>query len=126
MDTPHKPSGSNESKLHFLDYWRIIRIRKTIILAVFFLVVITTVAVTFYLTQSYSSTVRIRVEKDMGDIGSIAQAMGQTAPPYDPYYLLTEFEVIQSKKILYPVIETLGLSRDYAKRHKSEQEYTQA
>ena len=33
-----------EAKLHFLDYWRIIRIRKMVILTVFLLVVITTTA----------------------------------------------------------------------------------
>ena len=29
-------SSPQEAKLHFLDYWRIIRIRKLIIMAVFF------------------------------------------------------------------------------------------
>ena len=59
-----KPTETPESKLHFLDYWRIIRIRKTVILAVFLLVVLTTVAVTFIMPESYSSMVRIAVEKD--------------------------------------------------------------
>ena len=35
-------------------------------------------------------------------------------------WLLTEFEVIQSSKILYPVIERLELQKDYAKRLKSD------
>ena len=39
----------SDSKLHFLDYWRIIRIRKTVILAVFLLVVLTTALVTYIL-----------------------------------------------------------------------------
>ena len=34
---PLKTSAPQETKLHFLDYWRIIRIRKTVILAVFLL-----------------------------------------------------------------------------------------
>ena len=32
-----KTTTPQETKLHFLDYWRIIRIRKTVILAVFLL-----------------------------------------------------------------------------------------
>ena len=44
---PLKVSPPQETKLHFLDYWRIIRIRKTVILAVFLLVVITATLVTF-------------------------------------------------------------------------------
>ena len=37
-----KAQPPQETKLHFLDYWRIIRIRKTVILAVFLLVVVAT------------------------------------------------------------------------------------
>jgi len=47
---------AQETKLHFLDYWRIIRIRKTVILAVFLLVVITATLVTFILPESFAST----------------------------------------------------------------------
>ena len=60
-----------ESKLHFLDYWRIIRVRKTVILAVFLLVAITTTLVTFILPPKYASSVRISVQKDATDIGGI-------------------------------------------------------
>ena len=38
---PLKTPPPAETKLHFLDSWRIIRIRKTVILAVFLLVVVT-------------------------------------------------------------------------------------
>ena len=31
---PTKSFDTPEAKLHFLDYWRIIRVRKTVILAV--------------------------------------------------------------------------------------------
>ena len=68
---PLKSSSPQEAKLHFLDYWRIIRIRKTIILAVFLLVVITATVVTFILPESFSSTARIRVDRDVTDISSM-------------------------------------------------------
>ena len=61
---PLKAAPTQETKLHFLDYWRIIRIRKTVILAVFLLVVITATLVTFILPEAYSSTARIKVERD--------------------------------------------------------------
>ncbi len=50
---PLKVTPPQETKLHFLDYWRIIRIRKTVIMAVFLLVVITATLVTFILPESY-------------------------------------------------------------------------
>ena len=67
----NKSFNAPEVKLHFLDYWRIIRIRKTVILAVFLLVSITTTLVTFILPPKYSSTVRIAVEKDATDIAGV-------------------------------------------------------
>jgi capsular exopolysaccharide synthesis family protein len=111
-----------ETNLHFLDYWRIIRIRKTVIMAVFLLVVLTTTAVTYILPKSYSSTVRIRVEKDVSDIPGLFER--QTVTSYDPYFIQTEFEVIQSKTILYSVITNLDLNRDFARRFNIDQMQT--
>jgi succinoglycan biosynthesis transport protein ExoP len=38
----------DEVKLHFLDYWRVIRVRWVLILLTFFLVLITTAVVTYF------------------------------------------------------------------------------
>src|SRR4249920_3260628 len=110
MEAP-KSNHESESKLHFLDYWRVIRIRKTVILAVFLLVVLTTTAVTFILPESWSSTVRIAVEKDVSDINPLGFA--QNSSQYDPYFIQTEFEKIKSKTVLYKVIEDLDLNRKW-------------
>src|SRR5690349_13028141 len=115
---PLRVPAPQESKLHFLDYWRIIRIRKTVILAVFLLVVITATLVTFILPESYSSTARIKVERDQSDISGM---MGDPfrAGSYDPYFIQTEFEVIQSEVILTKVIEdpTLDLNRVWGRKY---------
>jgi polysaccharide biosynthesis transport protein len=114
--TPSQPQ--NETKLHFLDYWRIIRIRKTVILAVFLLVVLTTTAVTFILPETYMSTARIEVGKDTPDIGSILGNQAQLG--YDPYFIQTEFEKIKSTKVLNRVIDELRLTEVWAKRYGTE------
>ncbi|HTI68896.1 MAG TPA: polysaccharide biosynthesis tyrosine autokinase [Candidatus Limnocylindria bacterium] len=100
---------ATDNKLHFLDYWRVIRIRKAIIILVFLLVVITTVAVTYMLPVAYSSTARMRVAKDTPDIALMMSANVGPAT-YDPYYLQTEFEVLKSRKILDEVIKNLNLA----------------
>ena len=106
------------ASLHFLDYWRIIRIRKTVILAVFLLVVLTTTLVTFLLPESYSSTVTIEVKKDSSTLDRIG---GPTAVQgFDPYFLQTEFEKIQSKTVLYQVITNLNLADFYRDARKLE------
>src|ERR1039457_6065095 len=112
---PLKVTPPQETKLHFLDYWRIIRIRKTIILAVFLLVVITATLVTFILPESYSSTTRIKIERDQSDISGFAERTGNIAS-YDPYFIQTEFELIQSEVILGKVIEDLDLNREWGKK----------
>jgi succinoglycan biosynthesis transport protein ExoP len=107
-----------EVKLHFLDYWRIIRVRKTVILAVFLLVTITTTVVTFLMKKEYASKVRMKVEKDTTDIPTLGVQMNMAS--FDPYWVQTEFEKIQSKLILYPVITNLGLNKKWAKKFKEE------
>jgi polysaccharide biosynthesis transport protein len=112
-----KSLSTPEIKLHFLDYWRIIRIRKTVILAVFLLVAITTTLVTFILPEAYQSTVRIQVEKDSPDVTALTERVGYVQP-YDPYWIQTEFEKIQSKTVLYKVIENLNLNQVWARKYK--------
>src|SRR6185436_5289858 len=96
-----------EVKLHFLDYWRIIRIRKTVILAVFLLVSITATLVTFILPPKYASTVRISVEKDSSDIEALGPRT--SGGGFDPFWIQNQYEKIQSKMILYQVITDLNL-----------------
>ncbi|HXU75755.1 MAG TPA: polysaccharide biosynthesis tyrosine autokinase [Methylomirabilota bacterium] len=110
---PLKIAPQPETKLHFLDYWRIIRIRKTVILAVFLLVVITATLVTFILPESYSSKARIKIERDQSDIAELQNRGGGAGAGsvYDPYFIQTEFEVIQSELILGKVIEALDLNK---------------
>jgi capsular exopolysaccharide synthesis family protein len=113
---PLKVTPPPETKLHFLDYWRIIRIRKTIILAVFLLVVITATLVTFILPESFSSTTRIKVERDQSDISGMMGERGGMMG-YDPYFQQTEFELIQSELILGKVIEDLDLNNVWGKKY---------
>ena len=115
---PLKTPSTPETKLHFLDYWRIIRIRKTVILAVFLLVVITATIVTFILPEAYSSKARIKVERDVPDVTGISGQPAMTGI-YDPYFIQTEFEVIQSEKILDQVIERLDLNTVWATKYNS-------
>jgi len=113
-----QPSGA-ENRLHFLDYWRIIRIRKTVILAVFLLVVLTTTAVTLMLRPSYMSFVRMSVEKNVSDISLLG--MPQRGEAFDPYFIQTEFEKIRSRSVLYPVITNtdLNLNERFGKRYNN-------
>ncbi len=97
-----------EAGLHFLDYWRVIRSRKEIILAVTLLVVLTGTAYTFTLPRIYMAQTRIMVRDDAMDIDVFER---QTGVGYNPYFLRTQYEVIQSRPILYQVGANLNLAQ---------------
>ena len=107
-------SGSEQSsdKLHILDYWRIIRVRIATILLVFLLTAITTTVVTFLIPPTYMSISRIAVEKDTSDI---APLMGVQAAQssFDPYFISTEFEKIQSQIVLDAVVQSCELREEW-------------
>ena len=109
-----KVSDAPEAKLHFLDYWRIIRIRKMVILAVLLLVVLTTGVVSFFLPKSYSSTAKITVEKESTDVSN-PLANSTVYMPYDPFWIQTQFEIIRSLSIAEQVINKLDLTHRWAK-----------
>ena len=90
-----------------------------VFLAVFFLVVITTMLVTFILPESYASTARIKVERVLsGDAGTAATSL----PPhlFDPYLVRTEAEVLLSDSILGKAVEALDLNTQWGKRYLGE------
>lgn len=105
-----------DTGLHFLDYWRIIRIRKWQILGIFLLVVTTTTFVTLILPEKYTSMVRMMVKKDSRDAQGVSVSSSDFNSGFDPYFIQTQFEMIQSQEILYQVILDLGLNESWAKR----------
>jgi succinoglycan biosynthesis transport protein ExoP len=116
MDSLTNPAPQ-EAKLHFLDYWRIIRIRKAIIITVFLITAIIATAVTFILPEQYSSTARIKVEREGTDIPSYMNGQSASDLPYDPFFLQTTFEIIQSQVVLSNVISALNLNVDWGKKY---------
>ena len=100
------------SSLHFLDYWRVIRSRKEIVLAVAILVVITGTVYTLLLPNIFQSSVRIRVSEDDPQINPFAAQQSYYA--YNPYFLRDQFEIIQSKPIFTSVINRLNLQEEWS------------
>ena len=108
--TPSTDQSSD--KLHILDYWRIIRVRFVTIMLVFLLTAVTTTVVTFTMPKTYMSLSRISIEKDTSDI---APLLGMQSGPaaFDPYFIQTEFEKIQSQKVLDKVVLRCELTEDW-------------
>lgn len=73
--------------------------------AVFLLVLGYSIAVSFLLPETYESTARIKVENDPPGTG------------YDPYFIQTQFEIMQSQAVLDPVIDKLNLNVNWGKKY---------
>lgn len=111
---PVKNQPVQEATLHFLDYWRIIRIRKTVIISVFLLIAITATVVTFILPEFYSSTARIEINQSGTDITPMvgpSAGMG-----YDAYFIQTEFSKMQGEDVMGRVITSMNLNEEWGKK----------
>jgi succinoglycan biosynthesis transport protein ExoP len=98
-----------EVRLHFLDYWRVIRLRWALILLTFLLVLLTAAIVTYFQPREYQSSVFVEV-KSMAENPRIFNNDGTAMVGYhDPQLAPTVYQVIQRTGILYPVIDELKL-----------------
>ena len=102
---------ANRDSASVADFARILRQRWGLILLIFSVVLGSALAVTAFLPKWYEATTKVRVEKPEGEV-KLFQA--QSSGSYDPYFLQDQFKIMQSEKIIYPVIENLGLNSKLA------------
>jgi capsular exopolysaccharide synthesis family protein len=105
---------NEEVKLHFLDYWRVIRIRWVLVLLAFLLVLITAAIFTYFQPREYQSSVFVEVKSTAENPRIFGQG-DPNQPIHDPQLAPTVYQVIQRTGILYPVIEQLGLPDKWAR-----------
>jgi capsular exopolysaccharide synthesis family protein len=85
-------------------------------LVVFLLVILVAATVTYFQPKIYQATARIKVEQERP---AVAVFDRESHPSYDPYFLQTQYEIIQSQKILYPVIEFFKLDKQWGSAGQS-------
>ena len=90
----------------------------TVFMIVFLATVLLATAITFILPESYASTARVKVERDISDnIPARGTNVASAPTDYDPYFIQTEFEVIQSELVLSNVISRLNLNVIWGKKY---------
>src|SRR6202045_1407876 len=99
---------NDDVKLHFLDYWRVIRVHWVLVLLAFFLVLITAAIVSYFQPREYQSSVFMEVKSTAQNMRIFATG-DPNVPIHDPQLAPTVFQVIQRTGILYPVIEECNL-----------------
>ena len=106
---------TEEVKLHFLDYWRVIRVRWVLILLAFLLVLVTAAVVTYFQPREYQSSVFIEVKSTAQNLRIFSNMGDPSLPIHDPQLAPTVFQIIQRTGILYPVIDDLKLQDKWTK-----------
>jgi uncharacterized protein involved in exopolysaccharide biosynthesis len=102
-----------------MKYWQIIKFRLVTILLVFLLTAVTTTVVSFLMPKTYMSMSRISLEKDTSDIAPL-NGIQSEATAFDPYFIQTELEVIQSQKVLDKVVAKCGLTEKWKRLNVGE------
>jgi capsular exopolysaccharide synthesis family protein len=105
-------SDSTEVKLHFLDYWRVIKARAGIIILTFLLTMITAGVTVYFMPREYFSHASIEVKPD--DTTFRIFGDGGYTQSSDPRLSPTQLKIITEKGILYPVIDALNLTTKWA------------
>ena len=106
--------SAGETKLHFLDYWRVIRVRLGIVILSFLLVLVTAAVTTYFMPRKFKSTAKVELRSDERDYKPFSGGGGLGLGGMDTRFVPTQMEIIQSAEVLYPVVDNLGLARRWA------------
>ena len=100
----------NVNSLHFLDYWRVIRDRKEVVLAVALMTIVTGTFYTVMMPKKYTAQTQIEVRDDQLDVDPFSSRMSSSTG-YNPFFLMTQEKIMTSRPILTKVMHNLNLSR---------------
>jgi capsular polysaccharide biosynthesis protein len=87
-----------------------------VFVSVFLVVVVTSRLVTFILPESYASTARVAVSRAASEASQTTESR-QPSGPYDPYFLETQLQIIQSQAVLGKVVDDLDLNRVWGAKY---------
>ena len=96
--------------LHFLDYWRVVRDRKEVILAVALLTIVTGTAYTLMMPKKFTATTQLEVREDEMDVDPFFERQTSRLG-YNPFFLMTQEKVMKSRPVLEEVIRNLNLQK---------------
>jgi polysaccharide biosynthesis transport protein len=99
-----------EQEIHLRDYYKVIVKRRYTVAAVFAVVFLVCLIVTFSTTPLYMATTKILIEKS--EPNNLA-AMNFYYVPYDPDFYETQYQLIKSTPVAEKVVEMLSLDKTY-------------
>jgi succinoglycan biosynthesis transport protein ExoP len=101
-------SPQEEKEVNLRDYWKVIRKRRWIIIASFWIVLITTAVGTFTMRPIYRGTVTIQINKENPQIVDFKEIFAVNTMDMD--YYQTQYKILESRTLARRVIQALKLS----------------
>ena len=98
------------STLHFLDYWRVIKDRKEVVLAVALLTIVTGTFYTVMMPKKYTAATQIETREAEMDVDPFTNRQAQRLG-YNPFFLMTQEKILLSRPVLTKVMHNLNLQR---------------
>jgi MFS family permease len=112
-DDRHEGGIPEPPKVTKLNWWQTIRRAMLAGLIVGVLVFSCVAVITAVMLDSFKATARVKLDR----LVTAGSRPLPVEPRYDPYFLQTEFEVIQSQLVLNRVLETLDLNTRWGQRY---------
>ena len=104
--SPLLPQEGKEVNLR--DYWKIIQKRRWMIIAFFFIIVMTTAMATFTMKPIYRGTATIQINKENPQIVDFKEIFAVNTMDID--YYQTQYKILESRSLAKRVINSLKLS----------------
>ena len=99
-----------EREIHLRDYFMVVVKRRQTVFAIFAVIFISTVLLTFSASPVYIATTKILIEKSEP---SNASALSFLYVPYDPDFYETQYQLIKSTSVSRRVVDNLSLDKSY-------------
>lgn len=97
--------------MHFLDYWRVIRDRKEVVLAVALMTIVTGTFYTVMMPKKYTAMTQIEVRDEQLDVDPFSGRASGGSTGYNPFFLMTQEKIMTSRPILTKVMHNMNLQR---------------
>lgn len=109
MDNYSEGYQQDEVRYLLWDYWRIIRKRLWLIMAVLVIVVVTTFVTSKRMKPVYQATAQVLIEREKPQVINVEEVLAQYSYFYD--YYPTQYKILESRSLARDVIQTLELHR---------------
>src|SRR4030042_3840015 len=91
------PPPQEEKEVNLRDYWKVIRKRLWMIIASFFIVLITTAVATFTMRPIYRGTITIQINKENPQIVDFKEIFAVNTMDLD--YYQTQYKILESRTL---------------------------